>query len=117
MQGVNRNVPKMFQIAPCAMCVFFWKFHENPFNSFSAMLLTDMDSSEKVKRNSCVQGVEWNILKMFPIVPCIKSHLAWEFHKKSVQPFFRNVANRQTDRATDKDENITFAMAEVKMEV
>ena len=54
---------------------------------------------------------------MFPIVPCIKSHLPWQFHENPASRFFRNVANRQTyrhtDKATDNDENITFAMVEV----
>ena len=50
-------------------------------------------------------------LYQVPLTP----QISW----KSVQPFFRNVANRQrdrqTDRATDNDENITFPMAEVMM--
>ena len=37
--------------------------------------------------------------------------------RKSIHPFFRDVASsqtdRQTDRPTDKRKNITFAMAEV----
>ena len=66
IQGVNRNILKVFQIAPCIKSVLFWKLHENQFNRFSAMLLRVMDSSEKVGKNSCVQGVKWNILKMFP---------------------------------------------------
>ena len=64
IQGVNRDIPKIFQIALCVMFVFFWKFHENPLSRFSVMLLTDI----------------------------------------------------QTDRPTDNDENITFAMAEVTKE-
>ena len=51
IQEVNRNTPKRFQIAPCVISVRFGKFHENPFNRFSAMLLTDTDSSEKVEKN------------------------------------------------------------------
>ena len=47
---------------------------------------------------------------LYQVPPNLK--ISW----KSVQPSFRNVANRQTNRqtqATDNDENITFAMAEV----
>ena len=95
--------------------VLFWKFHENPFHRFSAMLLKGMDSSEIVEKNSCVQGVKWNILKMFPIVPFIKSHLPWKCHEN---PFCRfsvtaRQPDKQTDKPTDNDENITFALAEV----
>ena len=54
---------------------------------------------------------------MFPIVPCIKSHLPRKFHENpfrrfSVMLLIDRQTNRQT-RATDNDENITFAMAEV----
>ena len=48
IQGVNRNIPKMFQIAPFVMSVLFSKFHENLFNRFSVMLLRGMDCPEKV---------------------------------------------------------------------
>ena len=67
----------------------------------------------KSGKYSCVQGVKWNILKMFLFVPCIKSHLPWKFHEYPFSRFFRNVANsqttRQTDKPTDNDENITTA--------
>ena len=49
---------------------------------------------------------------LYQVPPTLK--ISW----KSVQSFFHNVANRQTNRqtqATDNDENITFAMAEVIM--
>ena len=54
---------------------------------------------------------------MFPIVPYIKSHLPFKFHENPFSRFPEMLltdrqTNRQT-RATDKDENITFAMAEV----
>ena len=66
------------------------------------MLLRGMDSSEKWKK-PCGQGAKWNILKMFPTVPCIKYHLPWNFRQ----------TDRQTDKPTDIDENIPFAVAEV----
>ena len=111
----------MFHIAPCVKSFLFWKFHENPFNRFSVMLLRGMDSSGKVGKTSCVQGVKWNILKMFPIVPCIQSHLPRKFHENPFSRFsVMLLTGRQTDRqthrqtrATDNDENITFVMAEV----
>ena len=47
----------------------------------------------------------------YQVPPTLK--ISWKF----VQQFFRSVANRQTDRQTDKamdsDENITFVKAEV----
>ena len=41
----------------------------------------------KSGEKSCVPGVEWNILKMFPIIPCIKSHLRWQFHENQFSRF------------------------------
>ena len=72
---------------------------------------------KKWKKKSCVQVVKWNILRMSPIVPCIKSHQPWKFHESpfgcfSVMLLTDRQTNRQT-RATDNDENITFAMVEV----
>ena len=101
IQGVNRNIQKMFQIVSCVMSVLFWQFHENPFNRFSAMLLRGMDSSQNVEKNSCVQGVKWNIPKMFPIVSCIKSDLPWRFHENPFSCFsVMFLTDRQTDRQT-----------------
>ena len=103
IQVANRNIPRMFQITPCVISVLFWEFHENPVNRFSAMLLGGMDSSGKVEKISCVQGVEWNILKMFPIVLCIKSHLPWKFHENPFSRFsIMLLTDRQTDRQTDE---------------
>ena len=36
IQGVNRDIPKMFQISPCVKSVLFWKFHEHPFYRYNA---------------------------------------------------------------------------------
>ena len=54
---------------------------------------------------------------MFSIVPCIKSHLPWKFHENRFSRFsVMLLTDRQTNRqATDNDENIIFAMAEVMM--
>ena len=41
-QGVERNIPEMFQIVPCVICDISCKFHENPFIRFSVVLLKDM---------------------------------------------------------------------------
>ena len=50
------------------------------------------------------------ICSLYQVPPTLK--ISWT----SVQPFSRNVANRQTNsqtRAMDNDENITFTMVEV----
>ena len=48
---------------------------------------------------------------LYQVPPTLK--ISW----KSIQPFFRNVANGQTDKQTNpgtyNDENITFAIEEV----
>ena len=54
IQGVNRNILKIFQIAPYVKSVLFWTFREIGSTVFSAMLLRVMDSSKK----SGVQGVK-----------------------------------------------------------
>ena len=41
---------KMFQIVPCAMSHLSWQFHENPFISYSLMLLTHSVSPSKCKK-------------------------------------------------------------------
>ena len=44
---------------------------------------------------------------MFPIVPCIKSHLPWKFHENSFSRFSVMLPTaRQTEKATDNDENM-----------
>ena len=68
IQGVNRNIPKMFQIATYVRPVIFWKFHENPFNRFSAMLLRGMDSSENVEKIPVFKGLNgksWKCSQLF----------------------------------------------------
>ena len=57
--------------------------------------------------------VKWDIPKMLQNVPCTMSHISWKFNENPYIRFFRNVANRQTDRQADKGEKITFAMVEV----
>ena len=51
------------------------------------------------KKISCVQGIEWNIPKMFQIVPYAKSHLPWKFHD---YPFTRFSVMLLTDKQTNK---------------
>ena len=100
----------MFQITPCD-----WKCHEHPFNRFSAMLLRGMDSSEKSDKNSCVQGVKSNILKVFPIVPCIKSHLPWQFHENPYSRFsVMLLTDRHTNRQINEQRTTMKTLAEVK---
>ena len=64
-----------------------------------------------------LNGTSWKCSQFFR---CITSHLPCKFHENLLSRFFRNVANIQTytdrqtsTKATDNDENITFAMAEV----
>ena len=56
----------------------------------------------KSGKKSCVQGVIWNILKMLPIFPCIKSHLPWKFDEN---PFRRFSVMLLTDRQTNRHSN------------
>ena len=56
IQGVNHNIPKMFQFAPCVMSVVVWEFHENPVNRFSAMLLKAWIRPKKVEKIPCSNG-------------------------------------------------------------
>ena len=41
VQGVKRNILKLFQMVSCTKSHLSWKFHENPFTRFSVMLLKD----------------------------------------------------------------------------
>ena len=68
IQGVNRNIPTIIPVALCVMTILFWKFHENPFNRFSAMLLRGMDSFQKVKKNYLFKGLNatsWKCSQLF----------------------------------------------------
>ena len=49
---------------------------------------------------------------------CIKAHLPWNFYENPFSRFsVMLLTDKQTNRqATDNDENITFAMAEVNIE-
>ena len=67
IQGVNRNIPKMFHSAHCVKSVIFWKFHENPFNRFSVMLLRGMDSSEKSPVFKGLNGTSWKCSQLFHV--------------------------------------------------
>ena len=101
IQGVNRNIPKMFQIAPCVKSVRFWKFHKYRFNRFSAILLIVMDSSEKVEQKFlCSRGL-MEYPENVPNCSLYQAPPTLQISWKSVQPFFRNVANRQTDKQTN----------------
>ena len=80
------------------------------------MLLRGMDSHEKLEK-TFLWRVNWNIIKLLQDVSCTKFHLSWKFHENAFIRFLHNIANRHTDRQTDKpmdnDENKTFASAEV----
>ena len=99
IQGVNGNIPTIFQLAPCVKFVLFWKYHENRFNRFSSMLLRVIDSSEKIGTKNPVfkglNGISWNV----QIFPCMKSHLPWKCHEN---PFSRFSEMLLTDRQTNR---------------
>ena len=114
IQGVNRSMPKIFQVASCVMSVFSWKFHENPFNRFSAMLLRGMDCSENGGKNPVFKGLyrtSWKCSQLF----LVSRPTNPENFMKILSAVFRNVANRQTDRQTKQRTTmkITFVIAEV----
>ena len=69
-----------------------------------------IDCFEKVRKKSCVQGVKWNIPKIFPIVPCIKSHLPWKFHENPLRRFsVILLTDRQTNRQSNENHNVDSA--------
>ena len=47
IQGVNSIIPKMFEIVACVIPDQSWKFHENLFINFTAMLLTDTSAASR----------------------------------------------------------------------
>ena len=69
MQGVNYNIPQMFQIAPCLTSELSWKCDENLFICFPVMLLRDMEFFEKNEKKPLYPKVTHNIPKMLQIVP------------------------------------------------
>ena len=102
IQEINRNIPKIFQTAPCLMVNLCWQFHENPFNRFLAMLLTDT-SPEKIPMFKGLNGTSWKCSRIF-LVP--SSTYTENFMKiRLAVSFFRNVAHRQTNRQTDRQTN------------
>ena len=53
-QSINRNIPKVFQIAPCVKYFLFWKLHENPFNRFyTPVWKTDVLCRGNVRPSAC----------------------------------------------------------------
>ena len=56
---------------------------------------------------SSIEGVKHNTPNFFQIVPWILLDLAWKFHKN---PFMRFPIMLLTDKPTNRDENITFAV-------
>ena len=113
IQGISCNTPKMFLIVPCPMCNRCWKFHENPFIHFPVMLLTDTDSPENIEKEFlCSMGqmeLPKNVSDCFwcQVPPTLK--IAW----KSVEAFFCNVANRQTDKKHQRWKHYLRRSAEV----
>ena len=56
MQKVKWNIPKIFQNIPCTKSHLSWKFCENTFIRFRAMLLTDRQTNRQTDRQT---GGQW----------------------------------------------------------
>ena len=126
--GKHRSSKKKIYLGSKALTATSWKFTRlflvrSPIYPDNFMLIRSTVSHNvvyghgfprKCRKQSCVQGIKWNILKVFQMVSCTKSHIFWKFSWKSIQPFFRNVANKRRDKHTNKQtnssENITFAV-------
>ena len=106
---VNCNILKMFQIVPVLMPSLCWKCHENPFNLFLVMLLTETDFPEYIKMKSCIQWFERNNPQIFQLIPCVMPDLSWKFHE---HPFIRFYAMLLTVRQPNKHN--LHRLAEVK---
>ena len=98
------------------MSVLFWNFMKICSTVFLQCCEESWIAPEEWRKNPVfmgLNGTSWKCSQLF----LVSSRTYPEISLKSVQPFFRNIASRQTDRqtneATDNDENITFAMAEV----
>ena len=102
IQWSNRNIPKIFQIAPRLMSKFCWKFHENTFIRFPVMLPTGSDFLETEK--------ETLHTPFYAAFSLYMPDLSWQFHEN---PFIRFPAmlltDRQTYKQTCRGENTTFA--------
>ena len=110
IQKVKHSISKMFQVVPCLMSHFGWKFHENPLISFPVMMLTDMNFLENRKRKPVSKGFNIATPKFFRLflVSCLiypenfmKIHL-------SVFPQGCWQTNKQTNKSTNRNENITL---------
>ena len=87
IQGVNRNIPKLFQIIPCLMSVL-WPFSHNVVNMHGL-------PRNKSKKKSCVQRVEREHHENVPNHSFHQVPHAEQISWKCVQLFLRNVAYRQ----------------------
>ena len=52
--------------------------------------------TQKIENEPCIQGVKHTIPNMYQIVPHVITNLSWQFHKKSIHPFYRNIAHIHT---------------------
>ena len=94
-----RKCSRLFLMScPWPLLKIVWK----SIDLFPAMLLPDTNSPEKIENFPCIQGVMWNILKLFQIVPCTKSHQHRKFHEKPLRRFSVMLL---TDRQTHKHTN------------
>ena len=66
IQGLDHNIPKMFQIV-LFMCVLCWKFHEITFSRFSVMLLTNRQTDKQT-------NLQWRKYNRSPVNAPHKGH-------------------------------------------
>ena len=85
-KGLNITSPKCSRLLLVLCWTFFWKFHENWFIWFSAMLLSDIYSTKNRKWIVLFKGSNGTSHRMFQVVSCTKFHPSWKFHEN---PFTR----------------------------
>ena len=72
------------------------------------MLLTGLDPTittthTQKQKQSCVQGVTWNIKKIFQKVSCSMPHLSWKFHENPLMHFpMISQTNKRTNTQTNR---------------
>ena len=86
---------KIPHFVSCLMFQVSLKFHENPFDRFSLMLVTDTDFFKNVGENPMFYPKNVADCSLYQIPTITK--ISW----KSVNTFVRNVANRQTNKQTE----------------
>ena len=84
IQEVKQNIPKMFQVVPCARANKSWQFHENLFIYFLVILI----------RNTlrCLDGRPWNSEgrreRVYTIITWVVPDISWTFYENLFTCFF-----------------------------